>query len=75
MSMQLFFMANYDMGHFRRFVISDSFAKTYDIADDEMEKLITDDYALIKFGGQRLKQVLFGEKSINEREGDYEKRI
>lgn len=41
MSMQLFFMPNYDMNRFRRFVINDNFAKTYDFVDNEMEKLIT----------------------------------
>lgn len=74
-SMQLFFMANYDMDRFRHFIESTSFSKTYVIADEEMEKLKTDDYALMKFGFRLLKQVLFGDKSITERDVAYEQRI
>ncbi|MCK5336447.1 MAG: hypothetical protein KAQ67_09795 [Gammaproteobacteria bacterium] len=73
--MQLFFMANYDMHQFRRFVESDSFANTYDLDTDQMEKLKSDDYALMHFGYDLLKQVLFGDKSIKERDDAYEKRI
>ena len=75
MSMQLFFMANYYMDRFRRFVESDSFVNTYDLDTDQIEKLKSDDYALMHFGYDLLKQVLFGDKSIKEREGAYEKRI
>lgn len=40
-----------------------------------MVKLKTDNYALMKLVFRLLKQVLFGEKSITELDGAYEKRI
>lgn len=73
--MQLFFMTNYEMNRFRHFIESTSFSKTYDIADEAMEKLKTDGYALINFCFRLLKQVLFGDKSITKRDNAYEQRI
>ncbi len=75
MSLQMFFMASYDMDRFRRFVMSDSFIKTYDLNDDKYASLETDDIALMQFGFRLMKQVFFGEMSIKEREGAWEERI
>jgi len=75
MSLQMFFMASYDMDRFRRFVMSDSFIKTYDLNDEEYTSLETDDIALMQFGFRLMKQVFFGETSIKEREGAWEDRI
>jgi len=75
MSLQMFFMASYDMDRFRRFVMSDAFIKMYDISDDEYDQLEKDDIALMKFGFRLMKQVFFGELTINEREGAWEKRV
>ncbi len=75
MSLQLFFMASYDMDRFRRFVMSDSFVKMYDLTDEEYAALEDDDVALMKFGFQLMKQVFFGERSIKEREGAWEERL
>lgn len=75
MSLQLFFMASYDMDRFRRFVMSDSFIKMYDLTDEEYEKLEKDDVELMKFGFTLMRQVFFGEMSIKEREGAWDKRI
>jgi len=74
MSLQLFFMASYDVDRFRRFVISDSFKKMYDISDEEFSSFENDDIALMKFGFRLMKQVLFGELSIKEREGAHDER-
>lgn len=71
---QLFFMASYDLDRFRAFVISDSFNKTYDIPVEEMAELVADDEKLLAFGDRFLRQVLFNERSIDEREGVYEAR-
>ncbi|UCB53761.1 MAG: YkgJ family cysteine cluster protein, partial [Thiotrichales bacterium] len=68
-------MAGYDIDRFRRFVMSDSFIKMYDLSDDEYESLEKDDIALMKFGFRLMKQVFFGELSIKEREGAWEKRV
>ncbi|HED35023.1 MAG TPA: YkgJ family cysteine cluster protein [Gammaproteobacteria bacterium] len=74
MSLQLFFMASYDVDRFRRFVLSDSFKKMYDVSDDDFAKYEKDDIALMEFGFALMKQVLFGEMSIKERAGASNKR-
>ena len=74
MSLQLFFMASYDVDRFRRFVMSDSFKNMYIITDEEFATFEKDDIELMKFGFTLMKQVLFGELSIKEREGAYDKR-
>lgn len=74
MSLQLFFMASYDVDRFRRFVMSDSFKNMYTITDEEFSSFAKDDVELMKFGFALMKQVLFGELSIKEREGAYDKR-
>ena len=75
MSLQLFFMASYDVDRFRRFVTSDSFKKMYDISAEEFASFEKDDITLMEFGFKLMKQVLFGELTIKEREGAYDKRI
>jgi len=75
MSLQMFFMASYDMDRFRRFVMSDAFIKMYDLSDKEYAALEADVVALMKFGFKLMKQVFFGEMVIKEREGAWEKRV
>ena len=75
MGLQMFFMASYDLDRFHRFVMSDSFIRMYDLTDEEYEKLEKDDIELMKFGFRLMKQVFFGELSIKEREGAWEKRV
>jgi len=74
MSLQLFFMASYDVDRFRRFVLSESFKKMYVVSDEEFASFENDDVALMKFGFTLMKQVLFGEMVIKEHEGAYDKR-
>jgi hypothetical protein len=47
----------------------------YDLTDEEYEQLEKDDIALMKFGFRLMRQVFFGEMTIKEREGAWEKRI
>lgn len=75
MSLQMFFMASYDIDRFRRFVMSDAFVKIYDLTDDEYSELEKDDITLMKFGFTLMKQVFFGEMVIKEREGAWENRV
>jgi len=63
-SLQLFFMACYDVDRMREFIVSEGFTQLYDIPADEMQKLLTDDTELMLFGFRFLKQVLFGENTI-----------
>ena len=75
MSLQLFFMASYDVDRFRRFVMSEAFIKMYDLTNEEYDALEKDDVELMKFGFTLMKQVFFGELSIKEREGAWDKRV
>ena len=73
-SMELFYLASYDLDHFRVFVSSPFFHDVYDIAPDLFQRLLSDDVELMKFGFRYLKQVLFGEGSIPEKPDAIEKR-
>jgi len=73
-SLQLFFMACYDLDRFRAFVASDGFSEVYDIADDELKATLEDDTQLMLFGFRLLRQVLFGEESIAMRQESVDQR-
>lgn len=68
-SLQLFFMACYDIDRFRAFVASAAFNEIYDLSASEHETLRNDDVALLQFAFRFLRQVLFGEASIAVRKG------
>ena len=74
MSLQMFFMASYDVDRFRRFTSSDSFKHTYDLNDAELKQLAEDDVALMKFGFRLMLQVFYGEKCVPEKQGVLDKR-
>jgi hypothetical protein len=63
-SLQLFFLACYDLDRFRVFVASDGFTALFDLPADEMRAILTDDTALMLFGFRFLRQTLFGEATI-----------
>ena len=63
-SRQLFFMACYDIDTFHNFVESEAFSKLFKLGADEKAMLMADDVELMQFSFRFLKQVLFGEKSI-----------
>lgn len=73
-SLQLFFMACYDLDRFRAFVASDGFASLFDLPADEMQTILTDDTALMLFGFRFLRQTLFGEATIPLHAGAAEER-
>lgn len=74
-SLRLFFMASYDVDSFRRFVLSDGFRRTYVLPDAVYAELEGDDEALLSFGYRFLRQVLFGERSIEEAPNAWEQRV
>jgi Fe-S-cluster containining protein len=74
-SLQLFFMACYDVDSFRSFVTSDGFRSLYDLSQAEDETFLTDDVALMQFGFRFLRQVLFGEESIPLHQAAAERRM
>lgn len=67
-SRQLYFMACYDMDRFREFVRSEGFQSAFELEDGLFEQLMEDDVALMQFGFRFLKQVMFGETTIQTRE-------
>jgi Fe-S-cluster containining protein len=74
MSMQLFFMASFDIDRFKRFVTSPAFNKVYLMKPEEIEQVTSDDIALMEFGYVFMRHVLFGEESLPMDENAYEKR-
>jgi hypothetical protein len=63
-SRQLFFMACYDIDTFHDFVESEAFGKLFKLGAEEKAMLMADDVELMQFAFRFLKQVMFGEKSI-----------
>jgi uncharacterized protein len=74
-SLQLFFLASYDLDRFRRFVLSDAFRGTYVLPEGLMATLGEDDEALLDFACRFLRQVLFGERSLEEAADAWERRV
>jgi Fe-S-cluster containining protein len=64
----VFFVTCYDLDRFRRLVLESSFLKRFDIDPELVEKLKTDDEALLDFGFKWLRFSLFGEKTIKVRD-------
>jgi hypothetical protein len=64
----MFFTASYDIDRFRRFVFESSFLSLYNIKKEMVEKIRTDEVALLQFGFKWLKWLLFkdGELKMNE---------
>lgn len=75
MSLQLFFMASYNLDQFQKFVTSNQFLDTYDIEPKLQEKLKSDTLEVMKFGAQFLAHVLFGEETVKPKKGVYKKRV
>ncbi len=75
MSLQVFFMASYNLDMFRRFVLSDKFRATYKLRDTFYEAVEKEDLILLDFGQQFLRQVLFAERSVEVAEDAWEKRV
>jgi len=73
-SLELFFTACYDIDRLRSFVASDAFVEVFDVPDDELRRVLSDDIELLQFGYRLLRQVLFGEISIALHEGQVEQR-
>jgi len=73
-SLQLFFMACYDVDQFREFIQTPSFEDVYELDQATKDKLYSDDVELMLFGQRFLSQVMFGDQFIKVREDAYERR-
>ena len=74
-SLQLFFMACYDLDRFRQFVEHPSFLDVYDLDDAAMAKILGSETELMQFGFQLIRQVMFGESSIPMKADALDRRL
>lgn len=64
----LIYMASYDLDRFRKFVFESGFLDIFDMDNEEVEKMKTDDIALMKFGFKYLKYILMLEETLKVKE-------
>ncbi len=62
--MQMFFMACYNLDQFRRFVLESTFLQRFDVPEETISRMRTDDEELLKLALRWLKFSLFGEQGI-----------
>jgi Fe-S-cluster containining protein len=74
-SLQLYFMVCYDLDRFRSFVTSTGFTELYALPEAEYNTMLADETTLMQFGFRFLKQVLFGENTIDLRKDVADKRL
>jgi len=63
-SLELFFLASYDVDGFRAFVMSPGFQELFELEPGLLRAIASDDEALLSFAMRFLRQALFGEMSI-----------
>jgi len=63
-----FYLASYDTDRFRRFIFESNFLNVFDIDDETVEKIKTDDVELIKFGAEYIKYVMMLEETLKVKE-------
>ena len=73
-SMEMFFLASYDLDGFREFISSTGFTELFELDAAERQVMLADDEALLRFAFRFLKQALFGEMTIPVRADAAEKR-
>jgi hypothetical protein len=73
-SFELFFLASYDIDGFRAFVASEGFREVFDLPDEEYARLLTDEETLLQFAFRFLRQVLYGERTIQLKKQAVEER-
>jgi Fe-S-cluster containining protein len=74
-SLELFYLASYDIDGFRAFVSSAGFEEVFALDPAFKSRVLGDDVELLKFGFRLLKQVLFGEITIPLKEDARTKRL
>ncbi|NIA09104.1 MAG: YkgJ family cysteine cluster protein [Nitrospiraceae bacterium] len=66
-TLQIFFMACYNIDRFRRFVFDSMFLNVYVVPKERVKKISEDDFAMLSFAMDWLKTVLLGENKIKIR--------
>ncbi len=74
-SLKFFFMACYDMDRFREFIKSEGFSTTYDVDQETLDKILTDDLALLEFGDRMIRQIMYAEETIPLKSDALEKHL
>jgi Fe-S-cluster containining protein len=64
----LIYMASYDIDRFRKFVFESKLLDIIDVDSEEIEKIKTDEIALMKFGFKYLKYILMLEETLKVKE-------
>lgn len=64
----MLYMASYDIDKFRRFIFESRFLDIFDIDSEEVERIKTDEIALMKFGFKYLKYILMVEETLKIKE-------
>jgi Fe-S-cluster containining protein len=62
------YTASYDLDRFRRYVFESRFLDVFDIDKDEIEKIRTDEVALMKLGFKYIKYILMLEETLKVKE-------
>lgn len=70
----LVYMVSYDLENFKRFIFESRFLTLFDIVEEKLEKIRTDEIALMKFGFEYLKYILMLEETLKIKE-EYKKGL
>jgi hypothetical protein len=71
---QMFFMLTTDTDYLREFIFGSSFSELYDIPQERLEKVKTDDAELLKLGFEWLRSAMFAEQTLPFKDGVLEAR-
>ena len=71
--MEMLFTACYDLDRFREFVFRTTLLERFEVDDDLVEEMRTDDEALLRFGFLWLRYILFAEPTVRMRPGAAER--
>ena len=71
---EMFFKMSFDVDYFRAFVFGSTFLEIYDIPEERIEKVRTDDTELLRLSYEWLRQAIFAEETLQFKEGVLEKR-
>ena len=62
--LKMFYLASYNLDLFKKFVFSSKFLKLFDVGQEVIEKIQSDEVELMKFGCRWMKFSLFGEGTM-----------
>ncbi|MCL5034525.1 MAG: YkgJ family cysteine cluster protein [Bacteroidetes bacterium] len=68
--LEMFYTVCYNIDKFREFIFGSSFLKRFDVEEETVNDIRTDDEELLKFGFNWLKYCLFGDKTMRVRAGN-----